>query len=469
MGRDELRYASIAELRQGLHRRRFTSAELTAAALEALERIGTRYNAVATLTRERAMAEAARADARLRRGTAPDLCGIPYGAKDLFAAQGAPTTWGAPAFKDQVFDHDATVIDRLRRRGAVLAAKLAMVGLAGGGRPRHPGAGLHGAGKNPWDPTRYSGGSSSGPGIAVAIGALPYALGTETGGSILGPASYSGITGLRPTYGLVPRTGVMSLSWTLDKVGVLARTAADCGQVLEAIAGPDGTDATSAGRSHGPWRAIAASRAQRVRVGVAGDDLDDCAPDTRAALGAGLAEFQRIAPRTVRVSVRRDLPYAAALETIILAEAASAFEAHLESASFELSDAKQKAELREALEIRARDYLRAMRLRSVMAEDLRGIWRQADVILSASRTATAPALAGPNPKRTSKTTPDRLRAIGNLAGLPGIFFPCGLAGDGLPVGLQLIGPPGSEALLIGLAARFQSETGHHQLRPPVDA
>ena len=468
MALQELRYSSIGELRRGLRRGRFTSAELTAASIEILERIGTRYNTVATLTRERAAAEAARADVRLRRGAAPSLCGIPYGAKDLFAARGAPTTWGAPPFKDQVFDHDATAIDRLRRRGAVLAAKLAMVGLAGGGRPLRPGAGLHGAGKNPWDPTRYSGGSSSGPGIAVAIGALPYALGTETGGSILGPASYSGITGLRPTYGLVPRTGAMSLSWTLDKVGILARTAEDCGIVLEAIAGPDGADATSAGRFRAPSRAIGQQQAKRVRVGLAGDDLDDCAPETRRALGAGLKEFQRIAPRTVRVSVRRDLPYAAALETIILAEAASAFEEHLESPTFELSDLKQKAELYDALEIRARDYLRAMRLRSLISEDLRLIWQQADVIVSVSRTATAPALAGPNPKRTSRTTPDRLRAMGNLAGLPGIFFPCGLATDGLPVGLQLIGPPRSEALLIGLAARFQAETEHHERRPPVD-
>src|SRR5262245_22517975 len=158
----------------------------------------------------------------LAAGDAPILAGIPYGAKDLIAARGAPTTWGSPAFRDQRFTTDATVVARLGRRGAVLAAKTTLPEFAGGGRPRVPGASIHGSGRNPWDPSRYSGGSSMGSGIVVASGLVPYALGSETAGSILSPATHCGVTGLRPTYGLVPRTGAMALSWTLDKIGVMA-------------------------------------------------------------------------------------------------------------------------------------------------------------------------------------------------------------------------------------------------------
>ena len=165
--------------------------------------------------RERALAEARRAD-RTRATARSALHGVPYGAKDLLAAKGAPTTWGAPPYRDQRFDEDATVITKLRRAGAVLAVKLAMVELAGGGGYRYPNASLQGPGRNPWNTERWSGGSSSGSGAAVAAGLVPWAIGSETSGSIGTPAAFCGVTGLRPTYGLVSRHGAMALSWTLD-------------------------------------------------------------------------------------------------------------------------------------------------------------------------------------------------------------------------------------------------------------
>src|SRR5205085_450342 len=167
-------------------------------------------------------------------------------AKDLLAARGAPTTWGAPPYRDQVFDEDATVVRKLGRAGAILAGKLAMVELAGGGGYRYPSASLQGPGKTPWDPECWSGGSSSGSGAAVAAGLVPYAIGSETSGSIVTPASYCGVTGLRPTYGLVSRHGAMALSWTLDKLGPIAHSAEDCALILEAIAGPDPHDTAGA-------------------------------------------------------------------------------------------------------------------------------------------------------------------------------------------------------------------------------
>src|SRR5262249_55416806 len=152
-----------------------------------------------------------------------------------------------PTFKDQWFEEDAAVVARLAAAGGVLVAKTTMAELAGGGRPRMPGASLHGPGRNPWDSSRYSGGSSAGSGIIVALGLVPYALGTETGGSVMGPAAFCGVTGLRPTFGLVPRTGVMILAQSLDKVGVLARNADDIAAVMSVISGPDAGDPSASG------------------------------------------------------------------------------------------------------------------------------------------------------------------------------------------------------------------------------
>src|SRR5579859_6056691 len=192
------RYATVDDMRAALRGRHVSALELAQETSRLLAEIGPRFNAIAALLPERARREAAAADRRLSLGDAPVLCGIPYGAKDLLAARGGPTTWGAPPFRDQVFDYDATVISRLKRQGAVLAAKLSLVELVGAARPSQPGASLQGSGRNPWDTSRYSGGSSSGSAACVAAGLLPFALGSETGGSIGGPAAFCGVTGVRP-------------------------------------------------------------------------------------------------------------------------------------------------------------------------------------------------------------------------------------------------------------------------------
>lgn len=434
--------------------------------LDDLGRIAPRYNALAALTEERALKEAARADRRLARGAASDLCGIPYGAKDLFDARGAPTTWGAIAFKDRRVETDATVIKRLASAGGILAAKLAMAELAGGGAPRFPGASLFGLPRNPWDPARYSGGSSSGSGICVAAGLLSYALGTETGGSVLTPSAFSGVTGLRPTYGLVPRTGVMALSWTLDKVGVLARTARDCATVLAAIAGPDRRDDTAVGKRFHPLDTAADLR--KVRIAYAGTDVDEAAPQARETMARGIEELLRLVPTVVRVVMPDDVPDVATLETVMRAEAATLFAEQLEDPAFRMADEQQLEHLRSGLRVTAREYLQAMRERTFVIERFRAVFREADVIVSVGRPGTAPLLDKPYPPRSGATVADRLRTAANLAGVPGVFFPCGLALDGLPVGLQLVGPPFSEGLLLAIAEAYQRDTRHHLLRPPVD-
>src|SRR5881296_4627997 len=247
--RDDVAFGSIPELGRLLRARKLSSTDLTELYLERLERFGPRYNCVVTVTPERALAEAATADRELRAGRMRGpLHGIPYGVKDLLAAKGYPTTWGAEPYRSQSFDEDATVVARLGAAGAVLVAKLAMVELAGGMGYSQANASFTGPGKTPWSVEYWSGGSSSGPGSAVAAGLVPFAIGSETSGSILTPAAYCGITGLRPTYGLVSRHGAMALSWTMDKLGPMARSAHDCALVLAAIAGKDPHDPSSVSR-----------------------------------------------------------------------------------------------------------------------------------------------------------------------------------------------------------------------------
>ncbi len=218
-------FLTIEEIARRLRARAMTATELTAATLERLEG-GLPDGGIASILKTRALREAARADRLLSRGASEVLTGVPYGAKDLLAARGAPTTWGAPSYRARTLAFDATPIARLHRRGAVLTAKLAMIELAGAGGYRYASASLHGLARNPWDPRRFTGGSSSGSAQLVANGVLPFALASETAGSIATPAAFCGVTGVRPTPGLVSRYGAMVAAWSLDKIGVMARSAA---------------------------------------------------------------------------------------------------------------------------------------------------------------------------------------------------------------------------------------------------
>jgi len=262
---DAVFFLPVRELATRLRARKLTSHDLTAGCLERLERLGSKYNAVVTLMRDSALEEARAADREIAAGKhRGPLHGIPYGVKDLLATKGVPTTWGAAPYRDQVFDEDATVVERLRAAGAVLVAKLAMVELAGGMGYNHANASFTGPGLSPWNTKFWSGGSSSGPGAAVAAGLVPFAIGSETSGSILTPSAYCGVTGLRPTYGRVSRHGAMALCWTLDKLGPMARGADDCALVLAAMAGKDPRDESTASETF-TWSAAPARPARARR------------------------------------------------------------------------------------------------------------------------------------------------------------------------------------------------------------
>src|SRR2546422_4906613 len=236
-------YLSVTELAKRIESKKLSPVNLTQAYLDRSQKLGPRFNAYARLTPESALEQAKAAEKEIQRGHyRGPLHGIPYAAKDLLAVKGLPTTWGAKPYADQGFDYNATVIDHLHGVGAVMVGKASMIELAGGMGYRFASASLQGEAKNPWDTTCWTCGSSSGSGAIVAAGLAAFAIGTETWGSIICPSAYCGVSGLRPTYGRVSRYGAMALSYSMDKIGPLARSAEDCARVFAAIAGHDFSD-----------------------------------------------------------------------------------------------------------------------------------------------------------------------------------------------------------------------------------
>src|SRR5215475_3042311 len=239
----ELYFLPVTELAARIQSKKLSPVDLTKLYLDRSEKLGPRLNAYARLTPDLALEQAEAADKEIHRGHyRGPLHGIPYAAKDLLAVKGVPCTWGAKPYANQIFDYDATVIDHLKRTGAVLLGKAAMIELAGGMGYRFASASLQGASKNPWDTKCWTCGSSSGSGAIVAGALAAFAIGTETWGSIVCPAAFCGVSGLRPTYGRVSRYGAMALSYSMDKIGPLARSAEDCARIFSAMAGHDFSD-----------------------------------------------------------------------------------------------------------------------------------------------------------------------------------------------------------------------------------
>src|SRR5258708_1867517 len=323
---EDLYFSTITEWNAKLKSKQVSALELARAFSARLEKLGPRYNALALPLSERAIRRAKELDGDIKRGRfLSPLMGIPFGAKDLLSLAGVPTTWGAKPYAAQVFDYDATSLKKLDKAGAVLIGKLSMVELAGGGGYRYAAASLTGPGINPWDRSRWSGGSSSGPGSAVAAGLVPFAIGSETSGSILTPSAFCGITGLRPTYGLVSRHGAMALSWTLDKLGPMCPSPADCALVLSAIAGGDSNDPGSAGKGF-YYAPEFARKMQEIRIGYAPVDFAEWAePSARPAFEKALADIRALGVTLVETKLP-EFPYGAVAATVIEAEAGSGFE-----------------------------------------------------------------------------------------------------------------------------------------------
>jgi aspartyl-tRNA(Asn)/glutamyl-tRNA(Gln) amidotransferase subunit A len=460
-------FLPLRELAALVRTRRISPVALTEAFLARLEAYGPRYNAVVTVTRERALTEARRAEAEIAAGGWRGLLhGIPYGAKDLLATRGGvPTTWGAAPLRRQVFDFDATAIRRLETAGAVLAAKLALVELAGGAGYRQPHAAFTGPGRSPWGDDAWSGGSSSGSASAVAAGLVPFALGSETWGSIVSPAANCGVTGLRPTLGRVSRHGAMALSWSLDKIGPLGLTADDCGLVLEAIAGPDPRDPSAEAR---PFRYETDDPpGRRFRFGVLRAAVEVADADVRARFEEALDVLRAVG--AVEDVTLPAFPYEAITRTILFAEAASALEGLVEDGALaELTAPEDRYGLYARDAILAKDYIKALRLRAVVARQIDGVLAGRDALVAPGRFAVAGRLDEPFRSAFGGTVLDPTGAIGNAAGLPAVAVPNGFGERGLPTSLQFVGRAYGENTILAAARAYQARTDWHRRHPVVD-
>ena len=440
---EELAFRPLTELAELIRTRQITSMQLTRMYLARLERYDPLLHCVVTLTTDRALAQAAAMDAELANGRyRGPLHGIPWGAKDLLAVKGYPTTWGAEPFKTQSFDEDATVVQRLDSAGAVLVAKLTLGALAMGdiwfgGRTR-----------NPWNTEQGSSGSSAGSASATAAGLVGFAIGTETLGSISSPSTRCGVTGLRPTFGRVPRTGAMALSWSMDKIGPLARSAEDAALVLAAIQGPDGRD-RSVHAAPFNWDATVAP--SRLRVGyfqsVFERDYDQKVTD-QATLDVLRSLGAKLTPVTIP-----DLPYQA-MSPILNAEAAASFDELTRSGRDKLlTEQGPNAwpnSFRTARFIPAVDYVNANRLRAMAMDRWAELMSTVDVIVTPTGGSS------------------QLLAT-NLTGHPAVIVPNGFRADGTPVSITFLGGLFEEAKPLALANSYQNATDWHRRHPTLAA
>ena len=467
-----LPFATISELGAALRNREISSAELTKFFARRLETLGPQYNALACSLAKEGHKAAKDVDYDLKRERfRGSLQGIPYAVKDLLAVAKYPTTWGAKPFADQVFDYNATVVDRLDHAQAILIGKLSMIELAGGGGYSSASASLQGPCLNPWNKLYWAGGSSSGSAAAVAAGLVPYALGSETSGSIMTPASFCGVTGLRPTYGLVSRHGAMALSWTLDKIGVLAHSAEDCGLVLHVIAGGDSDDPSSAHKSF-YYTPQYHRTFHDLKLGYNEIDFSEW-PDEplRPVFANALAVVKSIGSQMVETRLP-DFPYGPIISAIIDSEAASVFEQFIRSGTVDqLADQSQIDGLKASMNYSALDYLKAMRVRTQIQSAFRDMFANLDVLVAPTRfsppdRADQPFDETPPKRPDQKGVGAGLVQASNLCGLPALSVPCGFV-NGLPVGLQFVGSPFSENRLLAYGREFQARTSFHKQHPAV--
>jgi Asp-tRNA(Asn)/Glu-tRNA(Gln) amidotransferase A subunit family amidase len=441
----------VTRLGELVRTRQVMPSELTEMYLARLRRYDPQLLAVVTLTEERARAQAARLDAELLAGNyRGPLHGIPWGAKDLLATRGYPTTWGATPYRDQMLDYDATVVERLDAAGAILVAKLTMGALAQGDRW------FGGMTRNPWHATEGSSGSSAGPGAATATGLVGFSIGTETLGSIVSPATRNGVTGLRPTFGRVSRYGAMALSWSMDKIGPMCRSVEDCALVLNAIHGPDDRDGTV---RNVPFNWDSARALSELRIGydpVAFEQTNQDGERNRfdqAALAAMRGLVSELVP--VHMPVQQ-YPLGAVQAAILGVEAAAAFDELTRSGRDELIVPEPERSswpntFRTARFVPAVEYVNANRVRTLVMQAMDDAMSGVDVVI-------APA--------------GSVLLLTNLTGHPQVAVPAGFTqrdGHDVPVTITFVGRLFGEAEMLSVAKAWQDATSHHLRRPAAFA
>jgi len=495
---DELAFLTVRELSELVRTRKISATSLTNLYLERLKRYDPRLKFVVTLTEERALARAQEADREIAAGKyRGPLHGLPWGAKDLLAAKGYPTTWGAGGFEKQVIAEDATVVKRLDEAGAVLVAKLTLGALANGDHW------FGGITRNPWNPHQGSSGSSAGPASATAAGCVAFSIGSETLGSISSPSTRCGCTGLRPTFGFVPRTGAMALSWSMDKLGPICRSVEDCALVLDAIHGPDGKDRAVAQNAAFNWDANLDWRS--LRVGYLKKDFEPATesqqPQTAEETAATPEERERREKARkrreasrVRAAYDRKFSEAAleklrdmgvnlvavempkfpydAMVMMLESEAAAAFDELTRTGRDKLLTAQGPDDwpnsFRTARFFPAVEYIQASRARRLAMDAVGKVFSQFDVIVTPTfgqqlvitNLTGHPALILPNGLRGSDAPPPTSLADGADENV---------GGPGTPVSITFLGDLFGEAKLLALARAYQEATGFHKLHPKLEA
>ena len=462
---DDVLFLTAAELGPKIRTREISPVELTDSYLARIRKYAPKLNAFETVTAELAKKQARAAETEIAAGKyRGPLHGIPYGAKDLFDTAGIRTSWGAVPCKNRVPNSDATVVRRLHDAGAVLLGKLAMVEFAGGLGYRFADASASGPGRNPWDPSRWTGGSSSGTGAAVGGGLVTFGLGTETWGSILCPSAFCGCTGLRPTYGRVSRAGAMVCSYTYDKVGPIARSAADLRLILSVIGGADPDDVSS---SKEPLALDGEKRDPKtVRAAVVTLDwAKHGEPEVKRAFDDALNILKGLGMRT-EIATLPDFPSGDVAGAIITAEALSTFENFFRDGTVkQLKDPYAPYQMEIAEPLTASDLAKAWRMRRVLMDKMADFYGKFDVIVTPNFMSVAPLVEGD--LNDSLNYPDPVGGIGNTCGLPSIALPTGVGKGGMPVSFQIMGAPFDEALLLDLGEAYQSHTENHLRHPSL--
>lgn len=457
---DDVLYLTVRELGERIKAGQLSPVELTESYLARSKRFGPMLNAYVVMTEDLAMKQARAAEAEIKAGKyRGPLHGIPYAAKDLLAVRGYPTTWGARPFANQRFDFNATVIEKLNEAGAILIGKAAMIELAGGMGYRYASASLTGPCKNPWNTTCWTCGSSSGSGAIVASGLAAFAIGTETWGSIVCPSGFCGVSGLRPTYGMVSRFGAMALSYSMDKIGPMCRSAEDCAAVLNAIKGYDPKDLGSISRANLP----VVPPSSLPRIGWLTNQWSKPASAVAASAQEAIDVLKKGSAQVVDVTLPEG-PWESAAGLVISAEGASAFDGLIASGRVsELADPLGKIAGYVSQQISATDLVRAQRIRGIIQKKMDAMFEQTPVLACASQPVTASPLEAN--LETDLSFADPIGGIGNLCGLPAVSVPCGFDEKGLPIGIQFVGRPGGDGDVLAVAQAFQSKTQWHRRHP----
>jgi aspartyl-tRNA(Asn)/glutamyl-tRNA(Gln) amidotransferase subunit A len=458
---EAIAYATIRELRTRYRTRELSPVEVTRTLLARIEQLDPSLHAFITLTAERALADARAAEEALRHDDTRPLLGIPVAHKDIYCTRGIRTTGGSALLADWVPDDDATCVRRWQEAGTVLLGKLITHEFAFGLQlPGHRFPPAH----NPWNRDHVPGGSSSGSGAALAAGLVMGATGSDTGGSIRGPAAFCGIVGLKPTYGRVSRAGVLTLSWTLDHAGPMARTVEDCAYLLQAMAGHDAADLASSRVPVDDYLALLGRDIRGIRIGVPRSYFfEDIDPEGGRAFEGALETLRGLGAEVRDVTIP-SLHTTPAFLLIIMAEAFAYHERDIREHPELYGDVLRERILAGAL-VTAAEYTQAQRLRAVLCHDMAQVLQNVDVI--ATPTTPTPATSFTLAQDPEFGFPRSNMLPFNATGLPTLALPCGFTSAGLPLSLQLTGRPFEEGMVLRVGHAYEQATPWHTRRPPL--